>query len=211
MATINQVMVGGQLYDLQPVNIDETLEDIINKEEEERTPFDVAGSMSVKELNDKVENTAEEYRSNVATIENTNIASKNYSNGEFVIVGGKLYKVTSAIQTGDMFAVGTNVVPDTIGGELTQINQTLTDLIITVTKHSISIPVNQNVGIGYNGYVQAYGGTNGTIVNLGYDTYNVPANTTMRFPVCAGEGVARYNGGINSACNYVYSTFEITH
>lgn len=54
----------------------------------------------------------------IATVQNTTTASKNYAVGEFLILNGQLYKVTSAIATGATIIVGSNVVATTVEAEL---------------------------------------------------------------------------------------------
>lgn len=63
--------------------------------------------------------------SNIANVEDTTTASQPYTTGEFVVVEGQLYKVTASIATGDTFSVGTNIATDTVGSELTKINNDL--------------------------------------------------------------------------------------
>lgn len=65
--------------------------------------------------------------SNIANVEDTTTASQPYTTGEFVVVEGQLYKVTASIATGDTFSVGTNIATDTVGSEITKINNDLTD------------------------------------------------------------------------------------
>lgn len=62
---------------------------------------------------------------NLATIEPTSTASQPYAVGEFLVYNGKLYKVTQAIAQNDTLTVGTNIDFDTVGSELTQINENL--------------------------------------------------------------------------------------
>ena len=62
---------------------------------------------------------------NIATIEPTNTASQAYAVGEFLVYDGKLHKVTQAIAQGDTLTLGTNIVLDTVGSELSAINSNL--------------------------------------------------------------------------------------
>lgn len=74
--------------------------------------------------------------SNLATIEGTTTASKAYAVGDFLVLTGQLYKVTQAIAQGGTITVGTNVVADNVGSELSAINTHFTELT-----DSVSIPV----------------------------------------------------------------------
>lgn len=59
---------------------------------------------------------------NLAYIEDGTTASRTYSVGQYVLIGGQLYKVTSAIASGATFTIGTNVTATTVGTELTALN-----------------------------------------------------------------------------------------
>ncbi len=62
---------------------------------------------------------------NLATVETTNTASQPYAVGEFLVFGGRLCKVTTAIAQGDTLVIGTNIDYDTVGSELAQISADL--------------------------------------------------------------------------------------
>ena len=77
----------------------------------------------------EVYNKIEELQSQIvptASIESGANASKAYSVGDFFVKDGILYKVTNAIAKGDALTVGTNIVLDTVGSELSSINGRLT-------------------------------------------------------------------------------------
>lgn len=59
---------------------------------------------------------------NLATVESGNTASQNYAVGDYVCVGGILYKVTAAIASGQSFTVGTNIEQTNVGTELSSLN-----------------------------------------------------------------------------------------
>lgn len=58
-------------------------------------------------------------QSNIAYIESGTTASRAYTAGQYVIVGGTLYKVTAPIASGATFTPGTNITATTVGAELT--------------------------------------------------------------------------------------------
>ena len=62
---------------------------------------------------------------NVAAIEEGPTSSANYSVGQFIIYRGYLYKVISAIFSGDLLSEGTNIDYDKIGTEISTINSQL--------------------------------------------------------------------------------------
>jgi hypothetical protein len=64
-------------------------------------------------------------RNDVAYVETGTTASRNYSIGQLVYVSGAMYRVKSAIQSGQTFTVGTNIEATTIGGEIQRINNDL--------------------------------------------------------------------------------------
>ena len=56
--------------------------------------------------------------SSIATVENSDTASKAYSIGDYMFHYGKFYKVTSAISQGGAITINTNISETTIGAEL---------------------------------------------------------------------------------------------
>lgn len=62
---------------------------------------------------------------NIATIEDSNVASQAYSVGNFLILDGQLYRVTNAIAQGGTITVGTNVTLDSVGSELKSLKSQL--------------------------------------------------------------------------------------
>lgn len=57
-------------------------------------------------------------KTDIATVEPTNVASRAYSIGELVYVNGNLYKVITAISGGATFTVGTNIQSTNVSGAL---------------------------------------------------------------------------------------------
>lgn len=55
---------------------------------------------------------------NIAPVETTNKASQNYDAGDYVIMQGVFYKVTTTIAKGTTFVSGTNIIPTTVADEL---------------------------------------------------------------------------------------------
>lgn len=56
--------------------------------------------------------------SSIATVENSDIASKAYTIGDYMFHYGKFYKVTAAISQGGAITINTNISETTIGAEL---------------------------------------------------------------------------------------------
>jgi hypothetical protein len=54
---------------------------------------------------------------NIAPIE-TGKASKNYNSGEYIMLGGYLFKTTTSISSGTTFTSGTNIERTTVADEL---------------------------------------------------------------------------------------------
>lgn len=94
--------------------------------------------------------------------------------------------------------------------QINEINNKLSNLSLTYSRRSVAVGINQNTGLDFDGYIEVYGGTNGTTFTLAYTNYSISANETRRFPVCGGDGVARYTGGVNSTCQYVYNIISIS-
>lgn len=66
---------------------------------------------------------------NVASIEATNIASKAYAAGEYLVVGGQLCKAIAAIAQNDSLVLNTNIESTLVGDEL----QSLSNEIVPVS------------------------------------------------------------------------------
>lgn len=78
-------------------------------------------SESLNTVEDDVTNAEtniEKLKENLASVETGNTASRAYSVGEYVVVGGIQYKVTSAIASGATFTIGTNVQAKNVGEAL---------------------------------------------------------------------------------------------
>ena len=65
-----------------------------------------------------VQDEAEAILGNFATVEESTTASQAYKVGEYLILNGLLYRVTTAIAADDTIAVGTNVTQTTVGDEM---------------------------------------------------------------------------------------------
>lgn len=65
-----------------------------------------------------IDNKLTAQKSIIAGVETTFTATKNYSIGQYLIVGDDLYKVTAAIASGGTITVGTNVVKTTVAEQL---------------------------------------------------------------------------------------------
>ena len=66
-----------------------------------------------------VHNSSTDANANLAQIEMTNTASSVYAVGDMLVYEGQLYKVTSAIASGDALVIGTNIAPTTVSNKLT--------------------------------------------------------------------------------------------
>ena len=63
--------------------------------------------------------------STLATVESTSTASQAYSVGDYLVYNGILYKVISAINSGETLTPNTNIEATTTGAELTSLNKSL--------------------------------------------------------------------------------------
>lgn len=64
--------------------------------------------------------------STLATVESTSTASQAYAVGDYLVYNGILYKVISAINSGETLTPNTNIEATTTGAELTSLNNGLT-------------------------------------------------------------------------------------
>lgn len=71
--------------------------------------------------------------STLATVESTSTASQAYAVGDYLVYNGILYKVISAIDSGETLTPNTNIEATTTGAELTSLNNGLTNFIQKVT------------------------------------------------------------------------------
>lgn len=71
--------------------------------------------------------------SNLAVVEPTNTASQPYSVGQYLVLGGILYKVTAAIASGGTIIPGTNVDQDSVGTELKSLKNAITNFVHVAT------------------------------------------------------------------------------
>lgn len=62
----------------------------------------------------------------IATVQTSATASKAYSVGEYLVLNGQLYRVTSAIANGGTITPGTNVSSTTVGAQISLLNDNLT-------------------------------------------------------------------------------------
>lgn len=79
----------------------------------------------------------------IATVQTSATASRAYSVGEYLVLNGQLYIVTSAIANGGTIAVGTNVSATTAGAQLKSLNDSLVSLNSVVGKKasfSLTLP-----------------------------------------------------------------------
>ena len=58
----------------------------------------------------------------IATVENSTTATQAYAEGDFVVVGGQLYKATDTISIGDTLTSGTNIEASTVASEIAVLN-----------------------------------------------------------------------------------------
>ena len=65
-------------------------------------------------------------------------ATKNYAVGDYIMIDGVLYKVTSAVNSGDSLVVGTNIEAVTITDELTS-KISKSDLVFTLSGNDLYI------------------------------------------------------------------------
>lgn len=97
----------------KPIALDESLHTT------EQTPRNIADVLA-----DELQNLATAIsggsdkapKTDIATVEPTNTASRAYSVGELVYVNGNLYKVITAIASGATFTVGTNIQSTNVSG-----------------------------------------------------------------------------------------------
>lgn len=125
--------------------------------------------------------------------------------------------IAKLIGTTDISSIGNGTLSggiSALNNDLTNVGTELDNLPNTlqlVNSHrSVAVSIDQNTGIDFDGYIEVVGGTNGTTLTIGSWNISVPANARQRYPVCAGDGIVRYTGGVNATCQYVYNIWSIT-
>lgn len=63
----------------------------------------------------------------LATVQNSNKASRTFNKGEYIQLNNTYYKITATVASGATFTEGVNISATNIGAELTQINSDLTE------------------------------------------------------------------------------------
>lgn len=63
----------------------------------------------------------------LATVQNSNKASRTFNKGEYIQLNNTYYKITATVASGATFTEGVNISATNIGDELTQINSDLTE------------------------------------------------------------------------------------
>lgn len=66
--------------------------------------------------------------SNIATVESSNVASKNYVVGELLVLNGILYSVTNAIATGGTITPDSNCTNTNVGNEIKTVKESLSTI-----------------------------------------------------------------------------------
>lgn len=117
-------------------------------------------------------------QSNIARVESGTTATKAYAAGEYVVVGGQLYRVTASIASGGTFTPGTNVSATSVGNRLQSIETSVNALGIyrftkTITRvdennkfvltvpagssHLIIVGCPSSYNYNYVGIIESYG------------------------------------------------------
>ena len=76
-------------------------------------------------------------KTDIATVEPTNVASRAYSVGELVYVNGNLYKVITAISGGATFTVGTNIQSANVSNRVKEVDDSVSALATKLTPRKI--------------------------------------------------------------------------
>lgn len=76
-------------------------------------------------------------KTDIATVEPTNVASRAYSIGELVYVNGNLYKVITAISGGATFTVGTNIQSANVSNRVKEVDDSVSALGTKLTPQAL--------------------------------------------------------------------------
>ena len=91
----------------------------------------ITTTVGSKQLN--LENVIQDVLGDFATIE-SNPSTRAYTEGQFLTVDGKLYKVTEDIAVGDTLSTTTNLERTTAGVELDELNRQLVNAVVDIER-----------------------------------------------------------------------------
>lgn len=120
----------------------------------------------------------------LATVQNSNKASRTFNKGEYIQLNNTYYKITATVASGATFTEGVNISATNIGEELTQINSDLTES---------NLPnLSDFTHLTYGGQLN----TGSTFVNT--DLFNVPSTAKEIYMGFARDGSV---GGVQKFVN----------
>lgn len=140
-------------------------------------------------------------RKDIAYVESGTTASRSYSVGQLVYVSDTLYRVSSAIQNGQPFTVGTNIVTTSVGDELSSINSNLTWQSVNLPTPSTSgdytfLTFDTTSTYPKEMFIRGYVGTNSSgnrfAIGLSALRYYAPSSATNVPFFAPADGVLRY-------------------
>ena len=86
----------------------------------------VGSNIIASRIADELTSSNNAHAGDIANIEATTTASRNYTAGKFIMLGNQLYKTTAAIATGATLEVGTNIEVANLGDQISSLNDSLT-------------------------------------------------------------------------------------
>lgn len=97
----------------------------------------VGTNIEASKLADELTSSISAHSGDIATIETTNTASRNYTVGKLIMLGNQLYRTTAAIATGATLEVGTNIEVTNLGDQISNLNDSLTPNYISITNPTL--------------------------------------------------------------------------
>lgn len=109
----------------------------------------------------------------IATVESSPVTA-NHAIGEYILYGGTVYRVTAAIATGETIVPGTNVIAESVGDALTELNKSLTQ------EEPEEFSLTSNQGSNYYGSGMFFQNSKTVIINFAGST---AGNVAMNAPL----------------------------
>lgn len=126
----------------------------------------------------------------IATVQTSNTATRNFAVGEYIVYNGIMYKVTTAIASGGTLTPGTNLTATNAGAQLKSLNDSLNVKAVGFTPSSEQSNLNASTLVirqfgdhvlSIYGFIRGINTTANQLVSLGYINGGIIPGDAVRF------------------------------